>query len=155
MPIDLSCYCLGPDFSSTVGGTGTVGVQTTNDSDTKLEAQRLEVIGTAYWQPLGVEVPALEPRQSQSVNIQLRAYNTTDMGPHKVPQRVSFKLSKLGQRCEFDLPFTFFVRGLINYSPESLPGAFGCESFNILTVGPCGDGKSAIINSILTLMDAK
>ena len=153
MPVIFESFYLGPEGASKVGGKGRLKVTIRNDSPTKMEAQRLEVQQTDYWQPLGAEVPALAPRQSHSVNVDLCAYLTTDMGPQKVPETVSFKLSKSGQQHSVALCFSFFVNGLKEYSPVGLPGAAGCECFNILPVGLAGSGKSSTINSMLTLMD--
>lgn len=152
MPVIFDTFYLGPNAASAIGGTGTIQVNICNESDIKLEEQRLEVQETAYWQPRGVDVPSVAPGQTQSVRLALWAYASPDARPHRVPETVSVKLSKSGQQYTISLVFSFFVNGLKRYSPEGLPGANGCKCFNVLVFGLAGSGKSSTINSMFTLM---
>ena len=135
---------------SEIGGDTSVCATVVNETDSSLEAQRLEVVPCGYLYPSSAPVEAVAAYCETDVIIKLRGQYNADVS--EVPDKLKLKLSKSNLDFCPALPFGLFTKRLQQYTPVGLPGADGSSNFSILFVGLAGSTKSSTIKSALTLM---
>ena len=95
---------------SEVGGDASVCATVVNETDSSLEAQRLEVVPCDYFWPSSAAVDAVPAYGETDVNIRLRGRYNADVS--EVPDRLTLKLSKTDLNFLPALSFGLFTKGL-------------------------------------------